>query len=106
MFKGTKAQVIKKLYHDTDVHVASYYIVSSSDFFNNKVGSVKKALKAVAGSSKLIVRSSCRGEDSSDGSCAGKYESVLNVEPAEKTLCDAIEKVYKSYRTSDRKSVV
>ena len=38
MFKGTKAQVIEKLYHDTDVHVAPYYIVSSSDFFYDKVG--------------------------------------------------------------------
>ncbi len=106
MFQGTKAQVIKKLYHDTDVHVASYYIVSSSDFFNNKADSVKKTLKALAGRSKLIVRSSCRGEDSSDSSCAGKYESVLNVEPTEESLCDAIEKVYKSYNTSDDEEIL
>ena len=74
MFKGTKAQVIEKLYHDTDVHVAPYYIVSSSDFFYDKVGSVKKVLKTVSGASKLIVRSSCKNEDSSDSSCAGNSE--------------------------------
>lgn len=106
MFKGTKAQVIKKLYHDTDVHIAPYYIISSSDFFNDKTGSVKKVLKAITGGSKLIVRSSCKGEDSSDSSCAGEYESVLNVEPEEESLCDAIEKVYKSYRTSDNEEIL
>lgn len=106
MFKGTKAQVIEKLYHDTDVHVAPYYIVSSSDFFYDKVGSVKKVLKTVSGASKLIVRSSCKNEDSSDSSCAGKYESILNVEPAEESLCEAIEKVYQSYKTSDDEEIL
>lgn len=106
MFKGIKAQVIEKLYHDTDVHVAPYYIVSSSDFFYDKVGSVKKVLKTVSGASKLIVRSSCKNEDSSDSSCAGKYESILNVEPAEESLCEAIEKVYQSYKTSDDEEIL
>ena len=51
-----------------------------------------------AGSELLVVRSSARREDGAESSCAGAFNSILNVERANQMrLRDAIEQVFASY---------
>lgn len=92
---GTLNYIKKKL---PSVNVLPVMIVKSSAFYADKKNTVEQVME-FAGGRLLAVRSSSSMEDTSEYSNAGKFESVLNVEPEYNALGDAIEKVNQSYNS-------
>ena len=102
----TKAQMIEKLNIDCKgIKILPYYIVESKDFFKDKEFCAEQVIKAL-GNVKLIVRSSCSNEDTQTESNAGKYVSVLNVNPVVSEIIEAISKVYLSYHSTGNEQIL
>lgn len=102
----TKAKMIQKLNAECKgIKTLPYYIVESEDFFKDKESCAEQVLKAL-GKVKLIVRSSCSNEDTQTESNAGKYVSVLNVNPAVSEIIEAISKVYLSYHSTGNEQIL
>jgi phosphohistidine swiveling domain-containing protein len=80
-------------------------VVESDEFKKNKQTTVK-AIQAFAEESLLAVRSSSVKEDTLEYSNAGKFESMLNVEPNDAKICEAVMKVYKSYGTDENEEIL
>ncbi len=100
----SKANVLKILAKKTKKsRIEKIYDFTISDWKNNE----KNILKIIAknfGSTKIIVRSSAKGEDSFEQSKAGQYLSILNVNSnSENELKLAINSVIKSYYKNDNR---
>ncbi len=106
MKDGTKAEVLRYLagtsIHD---HILPVCVVESERYFSNIDQETEKVIR-FANENKLIVRSSARNEDTAEFSNAGKYESILNVEPDPEHVKQAIEKVYSSYETLQNEEIL
>ncbi len=94
---ATKAQMLIDLKKNIpDINILPVYIVNSVDMFNNREQVVTDVVDFANGHN-LIIRSSSMNEDTSEYSNAGKFVSVLNVEPNYGKVEDALIKVYESY---------
>ena len=88
-----------------DINILPVYIVESSDFFRCEQSVVSTILEFAKGQA-LVVRSSSLAEDTNDYSNAGKFESILNVEPSYVAIKDAIITVYTSYCTDKNEEIL
>lgn len=80
------------------INILPALVVRSRDFFDSPLETIDSVLEFAKGET-LIVRSSSIMEDAADYSNAGKFESLLNVAPQQRTVSDAIKTVYDSYGT-------
>lgn len=104
--KYTKAQMIEKLNNECrGINTLPFYIVESKEFFEHQELCVSR-IKEVLGERKLIVRSSCTNEDTDKESNAGKYTSILNVNPTNQEMIQAIEQVYASYQSNQNEQIL
>ncbi len=104
--KYTKALMIAKLNKECkNIHILPFYIVESEKFFACKELCAKQIIETL-GERKLIVRSSCVNEDTDRESNAGKYTSILNVNPVIQEIVQAIETVYASYDTTQNEQIL
>lgn len=104
--KYTKAQMIEKLNKECKgIHTLPFYILESAKFFENRELCAKQVREAL-GERKLIVRSSCINEDTEQESNAGKYTSILNVNPTSREIIEAVESVYASYNSTQNEQIL
>ena len=87
------------------INILPLYVVHSKELQTNEETVIEEIIKFSKGSS-LIVRSSSVLEDTSVSSNAGKFESVLNVEPTYEAIKSAVLKVYASYDTSENEEIL
>lgn len=88
------------------LNILPFYILDSSEFFNDSETMIQDVCKYFEGSAKLIVRSSSAGEDSREWSKAGRYKSLLNISRQCGELKEAITQVYQSYGTDTREEIL
>lgn len=94
----TKAITLKNLKEViSSAMIAPMYILYRKNWENEKLKSLSK-IKSKLGIKDLIVRSSCKEEDSLLKSNAGVFKTILNVK--ESNLEDSISEVFKSYRSN------
>ena len=92
----TKARTLEQLKHNIEhAAVLDLEIFSFGDYSKNPKQTLNAVLTSLSQFERFVVRSSCSMEDQSQHSCAGLYESVLNVD--KKHLNDAVQKVFNSY---------
>ncbi len=93
----TKAEMLLDLrQHITDLNILPIYVVSSKAFKKSNRREIDAVIMFADGH-KLIVRSSSVNEDTNEYSNAGKFESILNVEPTAVAIEEALVSVYESY---------
>lgn len=80
------------------VNILPVMIVRSKSFQTDEQKTVEAVIR-FAENNRLAIRSSSSGEDTSEYSNAGKFESVLDVQPEYNAIKDAVERVYQSYHT-------
>lgn len=103
-FLGTKAQTLERLYPLVQKSsILPLEIIYYEDWLSHKEKCIRKVLNDLQ-SENFIVRSSAVLEDSFEQSCAGKFDSVLNVSTHE--LEKAINKVFLSYTNLDKNNQV
>ncbi len=106
MQKFTKARMLKYLHEkDHSLNILPIYTLKSSDFVQKRSLVIEQILSFAAGN-PLIVRSSSSREDNEDFSNAGGFESVLNVQPTEDDIANAIERVYASYHANEPEEIL
>lgn len=102
----TKAETLSEIKNNiSEINVLPIYTVESEHYCSQKETCIKKIIDFSLGSF-LIIRSSSSKEDGECFSNAGKFESILNVEPSENSIKEAIETVYKSYGTSENEQIL
>lgn len=102
----TKAQMLTYLKENiSGLNILPILIVQSEEFFKNENEIVNKVIKFAKGQA-LIVRSSSKDEDTNNYSNAGKFESVLNVEPEYETVKKAVFHVLNSYDTTENEEIL
>ena len=95
----TKAETLVRLKEVNDgINILPIKIIRINEFRTNKDRILDETLRFARGE-QLIVRSSSRTEDTEECSNAGKFKSLLNVEPCREEINNAIEDVYASYGT-------
>lgn len=93
----TKAQTLLKLRNECKgIRVLPVYIVRIKNKEDLSESIIDDIILFAKGS-ELIVRSSCKNEDTQNSSNAGMFQSILNVKPKREMLLDAISRVYDSY---------
>lgn len=104
---GNKAYWINELKAKNYLIPASYAIkaVSYNDATTKFLNEVSEEVMSCFGKEvkRLAVRSSSFNEDGTEKSCAGIYETELNVEKEKFSVIDAIKKVLSSAQNSDEK---
>ncbi|MCH5258156.1 MAG: phosphoenolpyruvate synthase [Lachnospiraceae bacterium] len=102
----TKAQMLKYLREEMgSLNILPVLIVNCTSFFHDESTVINDVIN-FAGNNKLIVRSSSKNEDTYAYSNAGKFESVLNVEPNYEAVKAAISSVLDSYDTQENEEVL
>lgn len=102
----TKAQTLQALRKKiTTAKIADQIHFSIQQWKENSEHIIQQSLN-VFGNKALVVRSSSLQEDSFSKANAGKFESILNVEPTSDCLKKAIETVIASYGTTNSKDQV
>lgn len=103
-FLGTKAQTLERLYPLVrKSKILPLEIIYYEDWLSQKEECVKKVFNNFEDEA-FIVRSSAVVEDSFEQSCAGKFDSLLNVSIHE--LEEAINKVFLNYPAIDKNNQV
>ncbi|MFA0113364.1 PEP-utilizing enzyme [Vibrio sp. 10N.261.46.E11] len=95
---GTKADTLARLEPLVKKsHIGKQKNFTTEQWADNQAAIIKD-IRAVFGDTKLVVRSSSKGEDNWDSSNAGGFESILNVHSYNcSELSSAIENVVNSY---------
>ena len=88
-----------------EINILPVLVVKSEDFFADTDNTVKLVLDFSAGN-PLAIRSSSRTEDLAEYSNAGKFKSILNVNPNYDRVKEAIEEVYISYGTKESEEIL
>ncbi|MEY8521437.1 PEP/pyruvate-binding domain-containing protein [Lachnospiraceae bacterium 38-10] len=102
----TKAQMLLFLKRSLpEINILPVLVVKSEDFFADTDNTVKLVLDFSAGN-PLAIRSSSRTEDLAEYSNAGKFKSILNVNPNYDRVKEAIEEVYISYGTKESEEIL
>ena len=102
----TKAQMLLFLKRNLpEINILPVLVVKSEDFFADTDNTVKLVLDFSAGN-PLAIRSSSRTEDLAEYSNAGKFKSILNVNPNYDRVKEAIEEVYISYGTKESEEIL
>lgn len=102
----TKAQMLKYLKEEVpSLNILPILIVNSTSFLLDDSVVINDVLN-FAGNNRLIVRSSSKNEDTYAYSNAGKFESILNVEPSYAAVKDAINSVLDSYEMKEDEEVL
>lgn len=102
----TKAGMLSHLKENIpSISILPIMVVKSKDFFEDTSNTVN-AVIAFADKKKLVVRSSSSMEDTSEYSNAGKFDSILNVEPEYSDIEKAIRDVYESYKTKQNEEIL
>lgn len=97
----TKAQMLEYLRESNlGIHILPLYRLKYFDYVKNKKGEAEKVIRYFR-NSRLIIRSSSKGEDTAEESGAGKYHSILNVKPETDALVKGIDEVFRSYGSTD-----
>lgn len=95
----TKAKMLNYIKENLpSVNILPMMVISSSSFMKEPAKTVDEVL-AFAGGEALAIRSSSSMEDHTKYSNAGKFETVLNVQPEPEEIRNAILRVYESYDT-------
>lgn len=87
------------------INILPIMVIRSEDFFANTSKTVAEVLEFADGYF-LAIRSSSSAEDTLQCSNAGKFVTVLEVEPEFAAVRDAIMKVYQSYETADNEEIL
>ncbi|SCG81932.1 hypothetical protein DW1_0312 [Proteiniborus sp. DW1] len=103
----TKAHTLKFLYNEIkSARVLPLLIIQYEEFYKDKNAVIRK-IDDYVDERFLVIRSSCKEEDTLETSNAGKYESILNVDKNNGTeLINAIEKVFHSYNKAEGEVLV
>lgn len=102
----TKAGMLEYLKkHLKNIHIQPIYILNSKAYFIDKSSEISKII-AFSKNKNLIIRSSSKSEDTSVYSNAGKFETLLNINPTPKQIQEAVEKVYASYNTDEEEEIL
>lgn len=102
----TKAQMLQYLKEEmADLNILPILVIDSASYFQDECSTINNVVQ-FAKSNKLIVRSSSKSEDTYTYSNAGKFESILNVEPNYAAVKSAIDSVLDSYDTKENEEVL
>lgn len=103
----TKAQTLKFLSSNLkSAKVLPLITVRYEEFCKDKED-VSKRIRNFFDERMIIVRSSCKEEDTIETSNAGKYDSILNVDKNNnEELLRALEKVFQSYKTETEEVLI
>ena len=106
MWEYTKAKMLLYIKKNmTKVNILPILIIDSDEFFSKTNQIIEKIIK-FSQNKPIIVRSSSVQEDNEKYSNAGKFESILNVQPNYEAIKVAVNKVYNSYETSDNEQIL
>lgn len=99
----TKAQMLRTIRDGLpEVQVLPLVVVTGEDLRGGGEAAVARIRECLGDASSVIVRSSCRNEDTAAASQAGKYRSILGVPLADgRRLLQALRDVYESYGAAD-----
>ena len=93
---GTKAETLEKMYRKLNTaKILSQFTFTAAEWRQQR-GVIVQRFSKLNWSADVIVRSSCKNEDTSDASMAGKFESVPDVRGTD-AFQDAVDKVIGSY---------
>ena len=93
----SKAQTLLKLHKKKLINIPKTFIFNVENYKKNKIYIINKIQKLF--SNKIAIRSSNVFEDTNNKSFAGKFKSVLNVNPNNNLeLINSIEDVINSYK--------
>lgn len=102
----TKAQMLKYLKKEVpSLNILPVLVVSSTLYFQDEISAINDVIQFANGH-RLIVRSSSKNEDTYAYSNAGKFESILDVEPNYEDVKSAINNVFDSYETKEDEEVL
>lgn len=102
----TKAQMLLYLKEKmSDLNILPILVIDSDTYYKDENNAINMVIQFAKGN-KLIVRSSSKNEDTYASSNAGKYESILNVEPNYGAVKGAINSVLDSYDAKEDEEVL
>lgn len=102
----TKSKMLKYIKENLpSVNILPILVITSNSFFQDMPGTIEMILK-FAQNKTLVVRSSSLREDTDEYSNAGKFESILNVQPEYNAVKEAVTKVYQSYDTTENEELL
>lgn len=102
---GTKAETLQMIYDELKyAKVLPQYTFTVEDW-KMRQDKVKRKFGELEWKQNVIIRSSSLNEDTSEGSAAGKYETVANVRGMEEFI-DATERVIVSYDDNNLKNQI
>ena len=101
----TKAQMLCELRKKLDLNILPIYVVYIDDFQRKEKETIDNVLRFAA-NRKLIIRSSAENEDTREYSNAGKFKSVLNVEPEYDAIKSTINEVLSSYDSAKNEEIL
>lgn len=102
----TKAQMLQYLKEGMpDLNILPILVINS-DAYDKDENIVISMVIQFAKNNKLIVRSSSKNEDTYTYSNAGKFESILNVEPKYAAVKSAIDSVLDSYDSKENEEIL
>lgn len=102
----TKAQMLKYLKEEmSELNILPILLIDSASYFQDESSTINNVIQ-FAKDNNLIVRSSSKNEDTYTYSNAGKFESILNVEPNYAAVKSAIASVLDSYDTKENEEVL
>lgn len=93
---GTKAETLERMYGKLNTAKVLPQFTFTAAEWKQQRGVIVHRFSELNWSTDVIVRSSCKNEDTQDASMAGKFESVLDVCGAD-AFQDAVDKVISSY---------
>ena len=93
---GTKAETLEKMYGKLNTAKVLPQFTFTAAEWRQQRGVIVQRLSKLNWSADVIVRSSCKNEDTSDASMAGKFESVPDVCGAD-AFQNAVDEVICSY---------
>lgn len=103
---GSKAKTLSRLSGRVEKsNILPLVYFERNDWLNASGTCVEKVFNELS-SVALVVRSSAQNEDGFDEVNAGKFVSLLNVEPSAASLYSAVEEVFSSYSSLDPKDEV
>lgn len=102
----TKAQTLKYLKEQmSDLNILPILVIDSGTYYKDENTVINMVIR-FAKKNRLIVRSSSKNEDTYTYSNAGKFESILNVDPNYAAVKSAIDSVLNSYDTKEDEEVL
>ena len=93
---GTKAETLERMYGKLNIAKVLPQFTFTVAEWGQQRGVIVHRFSELNWNADVIVRSSCKNEDTQDASMAGKFESVLNVRGAD-AFQNAVDEVVCSY---------